>query len=112
MYLENSITSSRSLLASAANHDRRKTKNMCRNIKPLFNYDPAATNDEITASSLQYVRKVSGFTKPSQLNQEVFESAVTDIAKITRALIDALQTNAPLRNREVDIARARARNRY
>lgn len=82
---------------------------MCRNIKPLFNYDPPVTDEEITASSLQYIRKVSGFTKPSQLNRDVFESAVTDITKVTRELIDALQTNAAPRNREFEMVRARDR---
>lgn len=85
---------------------------MCRNIKTLFNYDPPVTDEDIAASSLQYVRKVSGFTKPSQLNREVFETAVADIAKLTRELIDALQTNAPPRNREAELAKARARSRY
>ena len=84
---------------------------MCRNIKPLFNYHPPVTDEEITASSLQYVRKVSGFVKPSQLNREAFETAVADVAKVTKGLIDALQTNAPPRSRETEIANAKARAR-
>jgi hypothetical protein len=87
---------------------------MCRNIRPLFNYDPPATEDEIRASSLQYVRKVSGYTKPSQANEAAFNDAVERVAEVTGALIASLVTNAPQRNREVDAerARARARQRY
>jgi hypothetical protein len=87
---------------------------MCRNIRPLFNYDPPATEDEIRASSLQYVRKVSGYTKPSRANEVAFNTAVEEVAEVTRALIASLVTNAPRRNREADAerARARARQRY
>ena len=81
---------------------------MCRNIKTLFNYDPPATDDEIAASSLQFVRKLSGFTKPSQVNAAVFDQAVEDIARIARGLVDELTTNAEPKNREVEAAKARA----
>lgn len=80
---------------------------MCRNIKTLFNFDPPATNDEIRASSLQFVRKLSGFTKPSKANEIVFNQAVEDVASIARELIDSLVTNAPSRNREAEAAKAR-----
>jgi len=82
---------------------------MCRNIKTLFNFDPPATNDEIQASSLQFVRKLSGFTKPSKANEAVFNQAVEDVAAIARELIDSLVTNAPSRNREAEAAKARER---
>ena len=82
---------------------------MCRNIKTLFNYEPPATDDELYNASLQYVRKVSGFTKPSQVNQETFDRAVQEIAQISKQLVDALVTNAPPRDREVEAAKARAR---
>ena len=82
---------------------------MCRNIKTLFNFDPPATDEEIHASALQFVRKLSGFTKPSKANEEVFERAVVDVAKIARELVDSLVTPAPPRDREVEAAKARAR---
>ena len=82
---------------------------MCRNIKTLFNFDPAATDDEIQASSLQFVRKLSGFTKPSQANQAAFNQAVEDVATVARQLIDSLISNAPSRNREIEAAKASAR---
>jgi hypothetical protein len=82
---------------------------MCRNIKPLFNFDPPATDEEIEASSLQFVRKISGSTKPSKANEEVFDRAVKDVSKVARTLIDSLATNAPSRNREVEAAKARER---
>ena len=82
---------------------------MCRNIKTLFNYEPPATEDEIYASSLQYVRKISGFRKPSKSNNDAFEVAVADIAKITKRLVDALETDAPLRDRIIEMEKARAR---
>ena len=82
---------------------------MCRNIKTLFNFDPPATNDEIQASALQFVRKLSGFTKPSKANQAAFDRAVVDVTRVARELIDSLVTNAPARDREVEAARARAR---
>ena len=82
---------------------------MCRNIKTLFNFEPPATDDEIEASSLQYVRKVSGFTRPSQVNQPAFDHAVREVARITRELVDALETKAEPRDREVEADKARAR---
>ena len=82
---------------------------MCRNIKTLFNFDPPATDDEIEASSLQFVRKISGFTKPSQANEDVFNQAVADVASVARQLVDSLVTNAPSRNREVELAKAKER---
>ena len=82
---------------------------MCRNIRPLNNFAPPATNDEVTAAALQFVRKVSGTTKPSQANQAIFDQAVADIAHITRHLIDDLVTTAPPKNREEEAAKARAR---
>jgi hypothetical protein len=82
---------------------------MCRNIKTLFNFEPPATDDEIQASSLQFVRKLSGFTKASQANEAVFNQAVEQVASVARQLIDSLVTNAPSRNRELEAARARQR---
>jgi hypothetical protein len=82
---------------------------MCRNIRPLNNFEPPATNDEVAAAALQYVRKVSGTTKPSQANQEAFDRAVREIAHITEHLLDDLVTTAPPKNREVEAAKARAR---
>ena len=83
---------------------------MCRNIRNLHNFEPPATDDEIRASSLQYVRKVSGFTKPSQANTEAFERAVDDVAAITTRLLGELVTNAPPKDREVEAAKAKARS--
>ncbi|WP_172368948.1 DUF2277 domain-containing protein [Sporosarcina jiandibaonis] len=83
---------------------------MCRNIKTLYNFDPSATDDEIYAASLQYVRKVSGFNKPSKANEEAFNQAVEDIAFSTQQLLKKLVTNATPRNREIEAERARARN--
>jgi hypothetical protein len=83
---------------------------MCRNIRTLHNFEPPATEDEIQASSLQYVRKVSGFTKPSQANAEAFEHAVEEVAAATRRLLDQLVTNAPPKDREVEAAKAKARS--
>ena len=82
---------------------------MCRNIRTLHNYDPPATEEEIQASSLQYVRKISGSAKPSQANQEVFDRAVEEIAHVSQHLLDALETSAPPKDREVEAAKARAR---
>lgn len=81
---------------------------MCRNIKTLFNFDPPATDEEIRAASLQFVRKLSGFNKPSRANAEAFDRAIDDVAMIARNLIDALVTDAPPRDREEVAARARA----
>ncbi len=82
---------------------------MCRNIKMLFNFDPPATDDEVRAAALQFVRKVSGFNKPSLANQAAFEAAIEQIAGASRSLLLALETNALPRNREVEAAKARAR---
>jgi hypothetical protein len=82
---------------------------MCRNIRTLFNFDPPATDEEIRAASIQFVRKLSGFTRPSQANEAVFEQAVDDVASIARRLIDSLVTSAAPRDREEWAARARAR---
>ena len=82
---------------------------MCRNIKTLHNFEPPATHDEVHAAALQYVRKVSGYNKPSKANEAVFERAVAEIAHITRHLLDDLVTQAPPRDREVEAERARVR---
>jgi hypothetical protein len=82
---------------------------MCRNIHTLYNFEPPANEDEIRGAALQYVRKVSGFTKPSQANEAVFEAAVDEVADATRRLIDALVTNAAPKDREVEAERARER---
>jgi len=83
---------------------------MCRNIRPLFNFAPPATDEEIRAASLQFVRKISGFTKPSKANEAVFEEAVDSVAAVARGLIDQLQTTAPPKDRMVEAARAKARS--
>jgi hypothetical protein len=87
---------------------------MCRNIKTLFNFEPPASNDEIRASSVQFVRKLSGFTKPSKANEAAFNQAVDDVSAAARRLVDSLTTNAEPRNREEVAARlkARAAERY
>jgi hypothetical protein len=82
---------------------------MCRNIRPLNNFAPPATDDEVAAAALQFVRKVSGTTKPSQVNQAVFDQAVHEIAHITRHLLDDLVTAAPPKDREVEAVKARER---
>jgi hypothetical protein len=82
---------------------------MCRNIRTLFNFDPPATDEEIRAASVQFVRKLSGFTKPSQANEDAFEAAVDDVSAVARRLIDSLVTTAAPRDREEWAARARAR---
>jgi hypothetical protein len=82
---------------------------MCRNIHTLFNFEPPATDEEVRDASLQYVRKVSGFTKPSQANAEAFERAVDEVSASTRRLIDALVTDAAPKDREVEAAKKRAR---
>ncbi len=83
---------------------------MCRNIHTLFNFEPPATDEEVHAAALQYVRKVSGFTKPSQANDEAFERAVAAVQQATRDLVDALVTTAPPKDREVEAAKARERS--
>jgi hypothetical protein len=82
---------------------------MCRNIHTLFNFEPEATDEEVRDAALQYVRKVSGFTKPSQANEEAFARAVDEVAGATRRLVDALVTTAAPKDREVEAARAKAR---
>ena len=84
---------------------------MCRNIKTLFNFDPPATEDEIHASALQFVRKLSGFTRPSQANAAAFDLAVTEVSDAARKLIFSLQTNAPARDRAIEAEKARMRSR-
>lgn len=83
---------------------------MCRNIRTLHNFEPHATDDEVHAAALQYVRKVSGMTKPSQANREVFDRAVTEIAHITGHLLEDLVTSAPPKDREVEAAKAKERS--
>ena len=83
---------------------------MCRNIRPLFNFEPPATDDEIRDASLQFVRKISGTTKPSKANEMAFNAAVRDIAAIARGLIGGMVTAAPPKNREEEAAKARARS--
>ena len=83
---------------------------MCRNIKTLFNFEPPATDEEIKAASLQYVRKVTGFNKPSKTNEAAFYSAVEDIAKISERLLASLETAAPPKDRKEEAAKARARS--
>ena len=82
---------------------------MCRNIRTLYNFEPPATEDEVRAASLQYVRKISGFTKPSQANAEAFERAVDAVASVSLELLESLTTNAPPKDREAEAAKARAR---
>lgn len=82
---------------------------MCRNIRTLYNFDPPATGDDIHAAALQYVRKISGFTKPSQVNEAAFHAAVDDIAEISARLLDSLETTTTPKNREDEAAKAKAR---
>jgi len=83
---------------------------MCRNIRTLHNFEPPATEDEVHASALQYVRKISGSSKPSQANQEAFDDAVEEIAEVTAKLLDRLVSTAPPKDREVEAAKAKARS--
>lgn len=83
---------------------------MCRNIKTLFNFEPAATDEEIRAASLQFVRKVSGFAKPSKANEAAFEAAVQDVAAIASRLLRSMESSAPPKNRDEEAARAKARS--
>ena len=87
---------------------------MCRNIRTLFNFEPPATEDEIRASALQFVRKLSGFTHPSKVNEAAFNRAVDDVSESARRLLQSLETSSPARDREVEAmkARARARERF
>ena len=82
---------------------------MCRNIRPLYNFEPPATHEEVSAAALQYVRKISGFTKPSQANQEAFDRAVEAVAEVSMKLLGELETAAPPKDREVEAAKAKAR---
>ncbi|HWV23378.1 MAG TPA: DUF2277 domain-containing protein [Thermomicrobiales bacterium] len=83
---------------------------MCRNIRPLFNFEPVATDEEIRAAALQFVRKISGFTKPSQVNEAAFEAAVNEIADVSERLLASLETTAPPKDREIEAEKARARS--
>jgi hypothetical protein len=83
---------------------------MCRNIRTLYNFEPPATHEEVQAAALQYVRKISGFTKPSKANEEAFNRAVDEIAHVSMHLLSDLQTTAPPKDREVEAAKARARS--
>jgi hypothetical protein len=83
---------------------------MCRNIRNLYNFEPPASEEEINASALQYVRKISGFSKPSQANEAAFDRAVEAVAEVSRQLLGELVTNAPPKDREVEAAKARARS--
>ena len=83
---------------------------MCRNIRTLYNFDPPATEEEVRAAALQYVRKISGFTKPSRANEEAFARAIDAVAHASMHLLAELETNAPEKNREVEAAKARARS--
>ncbi len=80
---------------------------MCRNLKPLFNFDPPATEEEIYNASIQFVRKISGFTKPSKANQEVFDTSVKDIMDIVEKILNSLVTKSPFKNREVEAEKVR-----
>ena len=82
---------------------------MCRNIRPLYHFEPPVTRDEVRAASLQFVRKVSGFTKPSAVNQAAFDQAVAEVSEVVHRLLGSLVTAAPPKNREVEAAKARAR---
>ncbi len=82
---------------------------MCRNIRPLFNFDPPTTDDEIHGAAVQFVRKVSGFTKPSKLNEAAFDRAVGEVSAVVKRLVGSLETSATPRNREVEAEKARAR---
>jgi len=84
---------------------------MCRNIRTLFNFEPPATEDEIRASALQFVRELSGFGKPSRANEAAFNQAVDEVTEVARRLLQSLETSSPARNREVEAAKARARAR-
>jgi hypothetical protein len=82
---------------------------MCRNIKPLFNFDPPVTPEEVRAASLQFVRKITGFNKPSKANEEAFQAAIEEITKVSARLIHSLETAAPPKSREEEAAKAKAR---
>jgi hypothetical protein len=90
--------------------DRVEVLSMCRNIKPLYNFEPPVTEDELRAAALQFVRKISGFNKPSQANQAAFQAAVDAIAAISSDLLSSLETNAPPKDRAEEASKARARS--
>jgi len=94
---------------SAGHSDRLRSSLMCRNIKTLFNFDPPVTDEEVRAASLQFVRKISGFNKPSKANEASFLAAVDEVAGISSRLLRSLETNAPPKNREEEAAKAKAR---
>ena len=100
--------------AAAPSTQTCEDKAMCRNIKTLFNFEPPATDDEVRAAALQYVRKISGYPKPSASNQVAFEQAVDEVTRVTRRLVDSLTTAQPPKDRQVeaDKARARAQRRF
>ena len=97
---------------SGSHKQQGKGTTMCRNIKPLYNFEPPATGPEVHAAALQFVRKVSGFQKPSQANKEAFETAVAEVAQAVERLLGSLATNAPPRDRAIEAAKARQRARY
>jgi hypothetical protein len=90
-------------------NENKKETFMCRNIRILFNFDPPATDEEIHAASIQYVRKITGYNKPSKANEEAFNRAVNEVARVSRNLLDTLETSTEPRNRELEAERARAR---
>ena len=106
------------MLVSAAKRGQRRRQTadavtfqgMCRNIRPLYNFEPPATHEEVHDAALQFVRKVSGFTKPAKANEEAFERAIEEISEATTRLLDSLVTAAPPKDREVEAAKARARS--
>jgi hypothetical protein len=104
---EPGLGNSWSCLGQAERGGRRRA--MCRNIRTLFNFEPPATDDEVRASSLQFVRKLSGFNAPSRANEAAFNRAVEDVFQVARRLVDSLVTQAPTRDRAVEAAKARAR---
>src|SRR6201996_6542986 len=89
---------------------RRRSRTMCRNIKMLFNFDPPVTEEEVHAASLQFVRKISGFNKPSKANEAAFLAAIEEVSAVSSRLLSSLETNAPPRNREEEAAKAKARS--
>jgi hypothetical protein len=104
------------IVLGTVGHTRRPGKGeqgtaMCRNIKTLFNFEPPATEDEIHASAIQFVRKLSGFNKPSQANEAAFERAVAEVSDAARRLLTSLQTQAPARDREIEAEKAKERSR-
>jgi hypothetical protein len=98
------------MICRSPDHRRRYAVPMCRNIRTLYNFEPPATDEEVHAAALQYVRKISGFTKPSRANEEAFSLAVERVAAASAALLQDLQTAAPPKDREAEAAKARARS--